>query len=318
MTKTVSSDRRLEWLLLLAALPAKRASERVTLWRELRRSGALPIQTSASLLPDRPEHRERLQWLAQQVRDAGGDALVLRVSEIEGLGPRQVVQLFNKARAADYDSLLPAIARCLKRNQRRVTGTYRQEIAKLRRQFEEIRRVDFFDSLRGREAQVLLQRAGRLESRNLPDAGRAMKRLRARDFKGRTWLTRPRPEIDRVGSAWLIRRYIDARARFVFADDPSAHPQALPFDMVGVEFSHHGDDCTFETLLKRFGIDDRVVRRISEMVHDADLEDEKFQTTEGFGVQKILQGWARAAMSDEKLLSRGLECFDALADGLRR
>jgi hypothetical protein len=142
--------------------------------------------------------------------------------------------------------------------------------------------------------------------------------LRARNFTGRTWLTRPRPEIDRVGSAWLIRRHIDPKAIFVFDDNPATHPRALPFDIVGVEFSHHGEDCSFETLVKRFGIGDRAVRRIAEMVHDADLEDGKFQTAEGFGLQRMLRGWARVGLSDEDLLARGFECFDALAATLQR
>lgn len=307
-----------DWLLLLAGLPAKQASARVTLWRELRRCGALPFKTSASLLPNRPEHRERLQWLAQQVRDSGGDATVLRVAEIDGLATGQVVQLFNRARTADYDELLPALLKFFNRNKRRLSDTYPQEMEKLRRQFEDIRRIDFFDCPRGREVQATLDRVNALRVPNSLRGATRRNKLRPRDFLGRTWLTRPRPEIDRVGSAWLIRKHIDRRARFVFASDIAAHPEALPFDIVGVEFSHHGDDCSFETLVVRFGIEDRIVRRIAEIVHDADLEDGKFQTNEGFGLQRMLRGWARAGLTDEELLKRGFECFDALASTLER
>ena len=136
--------------------------------------------------------------------------------------------------------------------------------------------------------------------------------LHSRHFQGKTWLTRPRPEVDRVGSAWLIHRFIDARPRFVFAAEPSAVPEAIPFDMYGVEFSHHCDDCTFETLTKRFAIEDKAVRQMAEMVHDADLEDGRFQRPECIGIDKVLKGWAKADVSDAQLLKRGSECFEAL------
>jgi hypothetical protein len=131
-------------------------------------------------------------------------------------------------------------------------------------------------------------------------------------FRGKTWLTRPRPGIDRAGSAWLIRKLIDSKAKFVFAAEPSKHPKALPFDMADVEFSHHGEDCTFETLVKRFGITDKAVLRIAEMVHDADLEDGKFQRIECIGINSALSGWAKTRMGDAELLEKGIECFEGI------
>ena len=130
-------------------------------------------------------------------------------------------------------------------------------------------------------------------------------------------MTRPRPGIDRAGSAWLIRKFIDPKAKFVFGSEPSAHPRALPFDMAEVEFSHHGDDCTFETLVKRFGIAEKAVLKMAEMVHDADLEDGKFQRTECIGINVVLTGWARTKLSDADLLERGVECFEGLYQQLR-
>ncbi len=161
---------------------------------------------------------------------------------------------------------------------------------------------------------MLLKRAAGLrgrKSKNTPA-------LTANKFTSKTWLTRPRPEIDRVGSAWLIRKFIDPKARFIFSTDPAKHRDAIPYDMFEVEFSHHGDDCTFETLVKRFGIADKAVLKIAEMVHDADLEDGKFQTTACVGIDQVLKGWAKGGLSDEELLRRGGECFDALHQQLRR
>jgi hypothetical protein len=142
--------------------------------------------------------------------------------------------------------------------------------------------------------------------------------LSPKRFLGKTWLTRPRPEIDRVGSAWLITRFIDQKARFVFSAEPEKFPDALPFDVVDAEFSHHGEDCTFETLVKRFGISDKAVAKIAEMIHEADLEDGKFTSFEGVGIDRVLKGWARLSLSDEELLQKGGECFDALYEYLRK
>ena len=142
--------------------------------------------------------------------------------------------------------------------------------------------------------------------------------LRAEDYRGKVWITRPRPEIDRVGSAWLIRKFIDAGAKFVFANSPSETPEAIPYDMFEAEFSHHGDCCTFETLIERFGIRDRAVGRLAELIHDADLEDDKFHRLEGFGVEQIFKGFAKQGLTDHEILSKGFECFDALYAQFKR
>jgi hypothetical protein len=302
-----------KWLLLLYGLPTKKSGPRVTLWRQLRKCGALPFKTSASLLPDTPDHFERFQWFAQQVRDAGGEASLLRVSEIEGLKPAAIVRLFNEARAADYDVLRPELTKLIADKKRRAKDSFAAELEKLTRQFEEIRRIDYFGCPRAQDVRMLLQRAADLRSAVSP----AGTRLSPKRYQSRTWLTRPRPQIDRVGSAWLIKRFIDPQARFVFASNPADHPDALPYDMFEVEFSHHGEDCTFETLIKRFGLTDKALLKLSEMVHDADLEDGKFQTTECMGLDRILRGWAKTGLSDEELLTRGGECFGALYQSLR-
>ena len=295
-------------------LPTKRGAARVNLWRQLKKSGALPFKTSAYLLPDRPEQNERLQWLAQQVRDSGGEATLIRVTEIEGLRNEDIVRQFNQARAADYDTLLAALNALVSKNRKLAADSFAADLERLTRRFDEVRKMDFFDCPKAQDAQMSLKRAAgsRAATSRLGPA------LAAKKFTGKTWVTRPRPEIDRVGSAWLIRKFIDPKARFVFGAKPSRHPGAIPYDMFEVEFSHHGDDCTFETLVKRFCIADKAVSRIAQMVHDADLEDGKFQTTECVGIDQVLKGWAKSGLSDEELLKRGGECFDALHQQFRK
>ena len=139
-----------------------------------------------------------------------------------------------------------------------------------------------------------------------------------KEYREKTWLTRPRPEIDRVGSAWLISKFIDPKAKFVFAPTAQAVPEAIPFDMLDAEFSHHGNNCTFETLTKRFAVSDKAVVKIGEMIHDADLDDARFQRVECVGIDRVLKGWAKEGLPDEEILRRGFECFDALYAFLQR
>lgn len=301
------------WLLLLYSLPASHKTARVAIWRKLQKSGAVLIKTSAYLLPDTPAQYELFQWLAKQVRDYGGESTLIRAQEIEGLSNEELIGLFHAARDAEYASLIQSLRRLGQPGRKRVQD-FAKELERLKKEFRRIRDVDFFDAPRARHAEVQLNR--------IQDSSRAKKmpgpRMRPGDFRGKTWVTRPRPEIDRVACAWLIRRFIDSKARFVFAKRAGSVPDALPFDFPEGEFSHHGEDCTFETLLTRFQIADKALRKIGEMVHDADLEDEKFHRPECIGVDRVLKGWAKRGMSDQEILAQGASVFDGLYAALQR
>src|SRR5205085_9777177 len=172
---------------------------------------------------------------------------------------------------------------------------------------------DVLNSTPRQEMEMQLQKPERKTA-----AKGALPKIHPEADRERTWVTRPRQQIDRSGSAWLIRKFIDPKARFAFAHKVSAHRKAVSFDMLEAEFSHVGEDCTFETLTKRFTIRDKAVRKIAEMVHDADLEDDKFQCPEGIGIDRILKGWGKEGLADEEILRRGFECFDALYAFLQR
>jgi hypothetical protein len=306
------------WLFLLFNLPAKQSSDRVKVWRRLKKFGAIQLKTSTYVLPDEPVHYERFQWLAKEIVDTGGEATLVRVKDIEGMPYAAVVALFNEGRARDYDEIVEPLTQLIKnRKARKVPAeTFAAELDKVRRRFQEIQEIDYFQSSRGEDLRTLFQKAESLGSPKKKPETRA--RLRVEDYRGKTWITRPRPEIDRVGSAWLIRKFIDAGAKFVFANTPTEAPQAIPYDMFEVEFSHHGDCCTFETLIERFSIRERAVLRIAELIHDADLEDEKFDRVEGFGVEQIFKGWAKQGLTDQEILAKGFECFDGLYAQFKR
>jgi len=302
---------KLTWLLLLVRLPATHKTERVAIWRKLRKSGAIPIQTSSYVLPDQPSCYETFQWLTQQIRDAGGDATLVRAREIEGLANQRLVELFNAARAKEYAALREVARSLVKRPRRTVTSGDRLD--RVRKQFREIRQTDFFNCPRAQDVEMLLRKLEGTQARESVPL-----KVGPRDYHNTIWATRPRPEIDRVGSAWLIQKFIDPRAKFIFTRKVRAHRRVVSFDMLDGDFTHCGDDCTFETLMKSFGIRDKAVHKIGEMIHDADLDDEKFKRTECVGIDRILKGWAREGLSDHEILRRGWQCFDALYAFLRR
>ena len=300
------------WLLLLYSLPTNRNTERVAVWRRLKKMGAVQIKTSKYLLPDDPAQYEQFQWLAKQIRDYGGDSTLVRAQEIEGLTKEKVVSLFNAARDREYAALRKALQSFIARQRKSDAEFAAAQLERFTRQFRELRQIDFFDSARGHEVAMLLRRA------EGPKRSAKLQTLDVKQYRGKTWLTRPRPEIDRVGSAWLISKFIDPKAKFVFAPTAQAIPEAIPFDMLDAEFSHHGNCCTFETLTKRFAISDKAVAKIGEMIHDADLDDAKFQRVECVGIDRVLKGWAKQGLPDEEILRRGFECFDALYAFLQR
>ena len=307
----MSAKPNLAWLLLLVRLPATHSAERVAIWRKLKKSGAIQIQTSTYVLPDDPRRYETFQWLTQHIRDAGGDATLVRAREIEGLPDERLVELFNAARAKEYAALREILRPLLVTTRRR--RDLRGKLDRVRKQFREIKEADFFNNPKARDLEIILEKLEGAQPRS-----KTQPKLEPRDFRGRVWLTRPRPEIDRVGSAWLIRKFIDPKANFVFQSKPFSTRRVLRFDMLDGDFSHDRDNCTFETLIRRFGIQDKVARKIAEMIHDADLDDDKFQRNECIGIDRILKGWAKQGLADKEILRRGFECFDALYTFLQR
>ena len=301
----------LAWLLLLVRLPATHSAERVAIWRKLKKSGAIQIQTSTHILPDDPPRYETFQWLTQHIRDAGGDATLVRAREIDGFSNERLIELFNAARAKEYASLREVLRPFVTSARR--TSNFGGKVDRIRKQFREIRETDFFDSPKAENLELVLRKLEGTQLKSKPQP-----KLESRDFRGRVWLTRPRPEIDRVGSAWLIGKFIDPKAKFAFESRRTANRRVLTFDMLDGDFSHEGGDCTFETLIRRFGIEDKAVRKIAEMIHDADLDDDKFQRNECVGIDRILKGWAKQGLPDKEILRRGFECFDALYTFLRR
>ena len=292
------------WLLLTFTLPAKRASQRVEVWRKLQRYGAVPLGNSGYLLPNSATSQERFEWLATAIRKYAGEASVVKVQSIDNLSTPQLIGRFAEARAREYQELIRELQKLSSIPPQKRPSS---RVSRLRLRFREIAEVDFFNSPLKKRVEELLARADASPTRE-----REAAKIIPREYVGRVWVTRPRPGIDRSASAWLIRRFIDKKARFTFAPEEHVPREAVPFDMFHGGFGHRGDDCTFETLQKTFRIRDKKVGVIGQIIHDADLLDEKFGRKEGFGVDEVLNGWAKQGIPDRELLERGIQLIEAL------
>jgi hypothetical protein len=314
----MSQECPVSWLFLLFNLPAKHSRYRVKVWRRLKKFGAIQLKTSTYVLPDEPVHYERFQSLAKEIVDNGGESALVRVKEIEGMPYAALVAMFNEARAREYEEIAEPLTLLIRGARGRKTSpeAFTNQLQKLRKHFQEIYDIDFFESSRREQLERLFRTAESLES--VRGKSERKRRLRAEEYQAKTWITRPRPEIDGVGSAWLIHKFIDPEAKFVFASTPAKHQSAASYVAIESEFSHDGDCCSFESLIELFGIRERAVLRLAEIIHDADLDDDKFHRVEGFGIDQTLKGWAKQGLSDEEILLRGFQCLDGLRAQFKR
>jgi hypothetical protein len=304
------------WLLLIVSVPPEPSSLRVRIWRKLQALGAVALKNSVYLLPFTPENYEQFQWLAQEVPKSGGEATLLKVDRIENMRVDDVIRLFHKARDRGYRPLAERYRKLLPSLDRKATGAAAsrrdEELARLARELERLREIDFFDAPSYQEVKRLKET---IEMRlHPPSAGGApgTAEIPLDSLKGRRWVTRPRPHVDRIASAWLIKRFVDLEAEFLFAPPEEFPAEAIPFDAMGAEFGHHGEDCTFETILKRCGLRDRRLGQLAEIVHEVDLRDQKFHRDEARGFDLAIRGLLAALKDDQQVLAHGMTLFDGL------
>jgi hypothetical protein len=317
MDATTTVARR-EWLCLLFFLPAKHGDARVRAWRRLQRLGAVLLKNAAYALPASPESREDFEWIRQEIVGSGGQAMVLVAQAPDKATEDEIVAAFRAARRRDFEAFAADGAKLLKmtgsrtrRNSRQLT----QGIRRLRERFEEKAAVDFFDSPEREQVAALLHQLDERTGRRRAMDGSRHGAASPADYRDKVWVTRPRPGVDRMSSAWLIRRFIDANARFAFGP-PASLPAAIPFDTFEAEFGHHGTHCTFETFCDRFAIKDPSVQHIGRIVHDLDLKEATYQEPETVTIGRLVEGLRRARHEDEALLRSGIEMFEALYQSL--
>ncbi len=320
-------ERERTWLLLLQQIPRSPGYLRVKIWRRLQRLGAVAVKNGVYALPRSEERNEDLRWVMEEIVSGGGEATLVEAAFINGLSDQEVEALFHKARDADYAELAKQLRALAQRLPRRgKLGDERRhkmvsQLKGLRDAYAAVESIDFFSSS-GREAtRALLEE---LEERvhALTRAPEKAERAAAsrESYRGRTWVTRKGIFVDRIASAWLIRRFIDPQAKFKFVVGKGYRPSPgeLRFDMFDAEFTHVGDACTFEVLLSRLGLDDAALTAIAEVVHDIDLKDDKFGRAQAAGLEALLAGVALRAKDDEERLARGSTILDDLYEVFRR
>jgi hypothetical protein len=237
----------------------------------------------------------------------------MHVEHFEGLTDPEIMNLFQQARREDYTALeseVAALERSLNTSVKAQEWTQqRDQLSKLRRRLLEITQIDFFDCSEGIALNARLSQLVRRVS-NSPIVPLPATTVDLKVYKNRIWVTRTRPHVDRLACIWLIRRFIDADAVVRYAHRPN--PQEVAFDMSGGTFSHEGDHCTFEVMLYRFGFSEPALAKVSEIVHDIDLRDQKYERPETLGIEAILRGWLQTELSDQDLEVRGIALFEGL------
>ena len=284
------------WLLLIHQLPPKPDYFRVKIWRRLQGLGAVAIKNSVYALPFSAQASEDFQWLRQEITAGGGEASVCRATFVDGLGDPQIEGLFRTARDGEYADLTRAVEK----------ADSMAEIARLERRLRDITALDHFEAGGRKGAEAAMAKLKTLKT------GRGR---RERVPKKQTWITRPDVHVDRIASAWLIKRFIDPKARFAFGEP---REQAVSFDMFEGDYTHEGDHCTFETLLQRFGLEqDGALRAIAEMVHDVDMKDGKFGREETPGFERLIAGIVKRQARDDARIERGAELLNDLYESIQ-
>ncbi|HWZ91398.1 MAG TPA: chromate resistance protein ChrB domain-containing protein [Polyangiaceae bacterium] len=307
------------WLLLFHQIPPNPAYVRVKIGRRLARIGAISLKNTIYVLPRSEAALEDLQWVLREVVSSSGEATLCEARFVDGLTDREIERRFQDARDEDYLALANEARELMARfaeSERTDFGEDRlkADLVRFDRRLEEIASIDFFDAP-AREPTAALLRSLRDEIEGDREPGQAASAPGNRDgFRGKVWVTRAGVHVDRIASAWLVRRYVDSNAEFKFVPPRGYRPQEneLRFDMFDAEFTHEGDLCTFEVLLKRLAIAAPGLTAIAEVIHDIDVKDSKFERPETAGVAALIVGLCSANRSDEARLAQGFSLFDQL------
>ncbi len=307
----------MHWLAFACSFPSGSSTLRVGVWRRLRRAGAVAPKTGLHLLPATDDCLETMQWIAQEARSEGAEPLVIHADVIEGVTEQQLINLFHGARREDYVELSARAADL--ESAVAVEGaelaSLGSSLERLRADYIEVQRIDYFDAPEGRLVGARINALAAsfatpgLDTQPVPIALRP-------DYQRRIWVTRPRPFVDRVACAWLIRRFIDDDPTIRYSERVTADEVA--FDMTDATFGHVGNRCSFEVLIEAFQLQEPALVALAEIVHQLDLQDGRYARPEAVGFESVLNGWRESERSDEVIEAAGLDLLDGLYSSLRR
>lgn len=320
------SIKKSEWLVFFYSIPAQPVSNRVRIWRKLAKVGFISFKGAVYLIPHSSDNYELCQWLVIEVVDAGGEAAFFKTNSVEGMQHQEIIRLFHDQRQNDYQSLLKRLELVETKADAIRSGSFSKvnkrldvEYRRLLKDYEEIRKIDFFESSMGKSFKRKLDslekklRDGHA-LRNIGTSTKIVLRDPA-DFQNKIWVTREKPFVDRMASAWLIGRFIDKNPSFRFVRSGSVgilDPKHVGYDIDGGMFSHIGDLCTFEVLLKSFGLKQKMLRKLAEVVHELDLRDGKYRSNDADGFYEILLGVRKSGLNDREAMEKGIMVFDLI------
>lgn len=308
-----------KWLILIHQLPPQPNALRVKIWRRLHQVGAVAIKQSVYALPFSDQSREDLSWILKEILEGGGDGSISEVRFLEGLTDEQVQALFQNAREEDYGKivqearlLLAELSPPQGKNPNAEGLNAPVRAARLQRRWEEVAAMDFFPTSERETAAGLLRELEKRMSGEV--AAETVKKAAGADLTGKVWVTRRNLFVDRIASGWLIRRFIDPGATFKFIPGARYKPKAgeVCFDLFDGDFTHEGDHCTFEVMIRRLGYQDPALTALAEIVHDLDLKDSRYRRQETEGFRALLTGLVTSILDDTRRLEEGSRLFENL------
>lgn len=298
----------MNFLALFVTLPTRQSAGRMRVWRALRTLGCATLRDGAYLLPESAANAAALAGIAEEVKRVEGGAELFLLTGRDELQHARLAALFD--RSEDYARLLAAIGKAKRGDAKALRA--------LRRDFAALSAIDFFPGEARRQAEAALQAREAAATGEPGSVAGRIRRLAQTDFSGRTWATRKHLWVDRMASAWLIRRFIDRKAKFLWLDDPKRCPKkALGFDFDGAAFTHIDGRVTFEVLAASFGLNgDPSIARIATIVHCLDVGG--VPVAEAAGIEAVLAGLRAGAADDDKLMKEAGRVFDGLYNNYRQ
>ncbi len=307
----------MNWLLLIHQIPSKPTYFRAKIWRRLQQVGAVAIKPAVYVMPDSEQTHEDLSWVAKEIVESGGEAVLLNAAFLEGLTDEQVIGLFQNARRTDYEKILKEASKVMdsyhgQEESDVLLSECKAALSKLKKSFATTSNIDFFPVAEQSQLEAFL---ADMETILLHSKGNdPVPIVSVNDLSGNTWITKRNVYVDRMASAWFIRRFIDSDARFKFIEASRYQPSGkeLRFDMLEAEYTHQGDCCTFEVLVQTFCATDKGLLQIAKIIHDIDLKDDTFNLPETAGVHALFD--SIVATQDDDL--QRIEQAGTILDGL--
>ena len=291
----MAASRPAAWIAFSCSFPSSRSTLRVAVWRHLRRAGAVAPKAGLYILPARDGCIETVQWLAQEARTDGADPIVMHVNTFEGLPHVELVEMFHGARREDYAALserVAALARGIDLGRTDALYALRATAATLREEYEQARKIDYFNAPEGRRLGIALDALSNALSAT-PRTGSQITSVTKDAYQGRSWVTRPAPFVDRLARAWLIRRFINPTADIRYSNTRAGDEVA--FGVIDGDFGHVGNCCTSEVMVEAFGLRNEALNVVAEIVHEIDLHDEPYPRAEVAGVKPCSLAGTRSA-----------------------